>query len=261
MDRNTIKDTGILEQYLLGELSEEKSIEIEKLLIQDDELREYYHNMENDMEQMALENAISPPTQIKTTILSTVENASSNTEKKIVHLQNKKRISYNFLIAASLAALFLLSSAWLYNQWKNAERTMITLEQQTNDLRNRLVNLEDKYNETEKWYQAINSPDIIRVVLKGNKRSPNSTAVAYVNHQNKEVFLNPQGLSKLNNDKTYQMWADVDGEMVDMGIISTDPEMIVMKYINNAASLNITIEPEGGNDHPTVEQLISNVIL
>ncbi len=261
MDRNTIKDTGILEQYLLGELSEEQSTEVENILKKDKELREYFSKMEDDMEQMAFENAITPPTHIKTAILNEVENSNLVAKEKVIPSQKRKRVSYNFAIAASLAALFLLSSGWLYNQWKNTERTMITLQKETNDLQNRLVNLEDNYKETEKWYQAINKPEVVQLLLKGNEKSPNSAAIAYVNHQNKEVILNPKGLSKLKNDKTYQMWADVNGEMIDMGVISANQEMITMKYIENAASLNITIEPAGGNDHPTVEQLISNVYL
>ncbi len=57
------------------------------------------------------------------------------------------------------------------------------------------------------------------------------------------------------------MWADVDGEMISMGLLPTDKELIALTYIDKAASLNITIEPKGGNDHPTVERLISNVYL
>ncbi len=261
MDRNTIKDTGILEQYLLGELSEKESIEVENILKEDDELREYFSKMEDDMEQIALENAISPPTHLKTALFNTIEKATIHSDEKVIPLQKTKRTSYNFAVAASLATLFLLSSGWLYNQWKETEQIIVNLQQETDNLRTKLVNIEGDLKETNNWYRAINKSDVVQLVLKGNEKSPNSAAVAYVNHQNKEVILNPQGLSKLKNNNTYQMWADVDGEMIDMGVISPDAEMIKMKYIENAESLNITIEPAGGNDHPTVEQLISNVIL
>jgi hypothetical protein len=49
--------------------------------------------------------------------------------------------------------------------------------------------------------------------------------------------------------------------MIDMGVILKNEPMLAMKYIPNATSLNITIEPLGGNDHPTVERLVSNVYL
>ncbi len=73
--------------------------------------------------------------------------------------------------------------------------------------------------------------------------------------------INTKKLPQLDADHDYQMWADVDGEMIDMGVIPKNKELIAMTYINNAESLNITIEPAGGNDHPTVERLISNVYL
>ncbi|WP_299901928.1 anti-sigma factor [uncultured Aquimarina sp.] len=261
MDRNTIKDTGVLEQYLLGELSEKDSREVAQILKEDSELQAYFRKMEDDMEQMAFENAISPPTHIKSNLLNSIKNSDTVSEEGVIPIQQKKKISYRFAIAASLAALFLCTSGWLYNQWKNTEATIVTLQKETTNLQDRLVTVEDNLKETDKWYRAINNPKVVQLVLKGNEKSPTSSAVAYVNHQNKEVILNPQGLSKLDNSKTYQMWADVDGEMIDMGVIAQDQEMITMKYIENAASLNITIEPAGGNDHPTVEQLISNVYL
>jgi hypothetical protein len=46
-----------------------------------------------------------------------------------------------------------------------------------------------------------------------------------------------------------------------MGLLPTDRELVTLTYIDRAESLNITIEPKGGNDHPTVERLISNVYL
>ena len=62
--------------------------------------------------------------------------------------------------------------------------------------------------------------------------------------------------------KTYQIWADIDSKMVDMGVINyEDKKMISIPHMVNAASLNITLEQEGGSDHPDVSQLkVSGVI-
>jgi anti-sigma-K factor RskA len=57
------------------------------------------------------------------------------------------------------------------------------------------------------------------------------------------------------------MWADVEGEMINMGVINNTENLLAMTYIEDAESLNITIEPAGGSDHPTVSRLISNVYL
>jgi hypothetical protein len=46
-----------------------------------------------------------------------------------------------------------------------------------------------------------------------------------------------------------------------MGVISKNKTVMSMAYIDHAESLNITIEPAGGNDHPTVSRLVTNVYL
>ncbi len=262
MDKNSIKDTGILEQYLLGELSEDQRIEVETLLKENQEVREYFFKIEEDFEKLALENAISPPAYLKNSLLNSIAEASqTKNNPEIVKLNPKTQRSIYLAIAASLAFLFMLSSGWLYNKWQSSENNLQVVTKETLDLRNRVVLLEENLKETNTWYSAINNPNTIQLVLKGNQLSPTSTAITYVNHNDKTVILNPKGLAKLDENKTYQMWADVDGEMINMGIIPSDKEMIAMKYIDDAESINITIEPAGGNDHPTVEQLISNVLL
>ena len=44
-------------------------------------------------------------------------------------------------------------------------------------------------------------------------------------------------------------------------LLDTNTEMLAMTYIDHAESLNITIEPAGGNDHPTVSKLITNIYM
>ncbi|NAS31059.1 hypothetical protein GTQ40_08770 [Flavobacteriaceae bacterium R38] len=262
MDKDSIKENGLLEQYLLGELSEKESNEVEEALKGDEELRTYFNELEANFQQLAFENAITPPGRVKASLMDIVNN-EINEERKVIPIKTRQqqRFSIPFAAAASLAFIFFLSSAWLYNNWKTTQSNLESLRNETSDLRSRITTIEEDYDETNKWYQAINQPDAVQLVLKGNDILPDATAITYVNHQDKTVILNTQGLPELAEDKDYQMWADVDGVMINMGVIPSDVTMTTMKYIDDAHSINITIEPAGGNDHPTVEQLISNVIL
>ena len=143
----------------------------------------------------------------------------------------------------------------------SAQNTLNALQNQTVVMQERLDLLEENYELTNNRLQIINSPNTIPFVLASNEKMGNSRAVAYVNHNNRLVVVNPRGLPSLPNTQTYQMWSDVDGEMINMGLLPTDKDLVTLKYIDHAESLNITIEPAGGNDHPTVEQLISYVTL
>ena len=256
-ERDEILNSGTLEQYLLGELDPIEEARTEKLLQQDAELKEHYEKLEADFERLAMENAIEPPEFIRDEIMQTVEGGGPTDVRP---LKQNLRNTY-FAAAASLAAIFMLTSGWLFSKWSGVKNDIEVVEQQNEDLQNDLQELRNIFNETDAMFAAINDPDVIKVVLVGNEKSPDSKAISYLNHEKRTVLLNAEGLAKLPEDKDYQMWADVNGDMIDMGVIPRDGKMIAMDYIENAESLNITIEPAGGNDHPTVEELIANVYL
>ena len=264
MNRQDIMDNGMLERYLLGDLNDQEVLAVERILDQDKELKAYYEEMELSFEKMAMENSIEPPSGVKSELMQAVihqvENGGNGSK---VEKADKPSRRYNtkFLVAASLAGVLLLNSVWLYNKWQGSQQNMEELQVETEALKEQLNQIEEQLASSGDLLEKLNSPEVDKHILKGNSLSPESVAIAYVNNNERSVILNCKGLKPLSGNETYQMWADVDGEMIDMGVIPKDVEMVELAYIDKAESLNITIEPEGGNDHPTVERLITNVIL
>lgn len=256
MTKKELLENGLLEQYVLGELDATQVESIEKLLVSDTEIKVRLDEIESDFENLGIENAINPPSHLKTQLLSKI-NTSNN--KTISESGN----SYKFWlgIAASFAAFFLLGSIWLYSELNTVKDDLQIVSDQNKALKEDLNGISKNYDEASKWYAALSNPDAEQYILTGNELSPSAKIVSFVNHENKSVVINTKKLPQLDADHDYQMWADVDGEMIDMGVIPKNKELIAMTYINDAESLNITIEPAGGNDHPTVERLISNVYL
>ncbi|MFT6931246.1 MAG: anti-sigma-K factor RskA, partial [Sediminicola sp.] len=86
-------------------------------------------------------------------------------------------------------------------------------------------------------------------------------AIAYINPVKKLSFINVRNLPLLPEDKCFQMWAEVNGEMVNLGVIKeiTDKDkMLALPYADNAIGY-ITIEQKGGNMAPTVENIVANI--
>lgn len=261
MKKNEVIEQGLIEQYVLGELSDPQRGELESLLNQDHELSEYLAQVEQGLEKLAMENAIAPPAIVKTNLLSEISNGISEKEKIVQLPQSGKLFNWPAAIAASISLILMISTFLFYNNWKESQIEVLSLQ---NDLSRAQLNLLKANVNAQKvntWYQAINDPKADKLLLKGNELSPESVAVTYINHDKQAVIVNAKGLSKLADDQTYQMWADVEGVMVNMGIIPAGAEMIALKYIDHAESVNLTIEPAGGSDHPTVEKLIANVYL
>ncbi|WP_350287609.1 anti-sigma factor [uncultured Croceitalea sp.] len=246
MDRKKILEEGLLEKYLLDELSETENQQVTIAIAKDQVLRQAFEKLEADFEAMAFENAIVPPLKVKERLQMQLD------DPKVQYLPQTW-----LMVAASLTVIFLLSTFWMYYRWQQTEENYNNLQDQTTVLQERLNTIEENYTTTNQQLQRINGPQTIPLVLNGNDLSPSARVVAYVNHDKKTVLVNTQSLPNLPEDKTYQMWSDVNGEMINMGLVSPEEELVTLNYIEDAESLNITIEPAGGNDHPTVEQLIA----
>ena len=255
MDKTYILEQGILELYVLGELNDSEQQQVEDILYQNPELKAELERIEMKFEALAFEQAIEAPKSVKNELMYQVSNKASKT---IPLKQNNKRY---LGIAASISALLLIGSVYFYSEWNTAKQQLKLVEDQNSELNNKIDNLAKDLNTTKSVLASINNPNTEKYILKGNELMPDAKVISYVNFAEKSVVINTEYLPELDEEHDYQMWADVKGEMIDMGIIDTNQVMLAMNYIENSESLNITIEPAGGNDHPTVSQLITNVYL
>jgi hypothetical protein len=57
------------------------------------------------------------------------------------------------------------------------------------------------------------------------------------------------------------MWAEVNGEMVNLGILKDfrDKDQLLALPYGEKALGYITIEPQGGNSTPTVQNIVANI--
>lgn len=259
IDKNNILESGILERYLLGDLSEKEMIEVNTYIQADSKLKEQYDLLQNDFERMARENAIIPPAIVQSQLLEKLQPSVLGAQ----HPQEVKlgNIKTYLGIAASLAFVLGLTCLWLFNKLNTTQENfeMVQLEKTEIDasMEQLLINYEDLASE----YAIINDPNATPWVLTGNQKAPNARAICYLNPKDKTAFINASGLPELAASRDYQLWADVNGVMINMGVIDRKSGLLAMNYIEQTESLNITIEPKGGSDHPTVSNLISNVYL
>jgi len=92
--------------------------------------------------------------------------------------------------------------------------------------------------------------------MKGTANAPQSIASVYWNKDTKEVYLSIQNMRALAQEKQYQLWAQIDGKMVDAGVFDGNISgLIKMKQMfkETVTVFAVTIEPRGGKPEPTVE--------
>jgi len=132
------------------------------------------------------------------------------------------------------------------------------------DQEDRLAILERDCSRLTEQYAFINHTNTLPFVLQGGSQSTLHQVIVYWNETIQKSMLRVVDLPAIQSDETFQLWADVDGEMLSLGVF--DPgqaiaDAVPMSYLDNATSLNITIEPKGGSDHPDVSRLTASVAI
>ena len=257
--------SGILEAYLLGELTPEERNEVETMAAKYPAIRQEMLAIEETLERMAQTTAIQPPTKSKNRILHTI-----TTEQTPESLTSKESASRAYKIwpimaAASLVIALVATVAALnfHGKWKDAESRLsdlITQNQQLAEQYNTASHQLERTNE----YLAITTSDQYKKVVLSAVQPTGAIAVVYWNQDSEEVYLNAANLPQPPADKQYQLWALLDGQPIDAGIFEftdTTESLLEMKSMAAADAFAITLEPVGGSVSPTLDdlQVIGNV--
>lgn len=241
-------DTDLLEKYLIGTTTEEESQQVERYIAMYPKVRETYDELQANLETFAKMHAIKAPEGLKARIL------------EMIKAQNTGRRRFRrYAIAASIAAFVFAGSSyffWDQSQGLIEENTIVN-----NKIKNLEEDMREQLEDVRNQFIVLNNPQTKKYVVKGNKKAEELKAVAYINPVKKLSYINVQNLPNLPENQCYQMWAEVNGEMVNLGVIKNvddKDKLRPLPYAENAVSY-ITIEPMGGNDTPTVQNIVANI--
>ena len=241
-------DSDILERYLLNATSTEESLSAERYIALYPEVRKAYEELQVSLEIYAKQYALKTPEGLKEHILFKIK-------------QQKKSRSkfYRLAIAASFTAfLFAVASLFFYNQNKSLQEENSMVSTQIKNLEMDMkVQLEDLRNQ----YIVLNNPNTRKYNIKGNKKAKELKAVTYINPVKKLSYINVKNLPQLPDNQCYQMWSEVNGKLVNLGVIKQFEDkkrLLALPYATNAIGY-ITIEPQGGNQTPTVQNIVANI--
>ena len=261
MDKEKFLASGLLELYVLGLTSPEESKEVERIAENFPEIKKTIDESRAALESYATQYSTPPPSGLKSQILTAIDEeelAEAAKADEAIHRSLRQRLRRTQMIAAAAAIGFLIfsTSSFIFSQKSNA------LAIELNEQKIEVIKCQEELSsqlENEKFYAAIRSGETKLIYLEGTPSYIDSEAVVYLNDKAKSAQLDIINLPPPPKGKQYQIWADVNGEMVNAGLLALQsvPLQDVIHH-ENAESYNITLEPEGGSDHPTVEFLYAS---
>jgi anti-sigma-K factor RskA len=94
--------------------------------------------------------------------------------------------------------------------------------------------------------------------MQGTDLSPEAIAAVFYNPASESSLIDVCNLPVPPSDQQYQLWAIVDGTPVSMGVfeVGADPSNLQpVEYVAGAQAYAVTLEPKGGSESPTLEQM------
>lgn len=255
----TFLNSGLLEKYLLGETTSAETEMVESYISKYPEVQNAYNTLQHNLEIIAKSNAIEAPKSILNNILDELDEAA------IVKMNptTRQKLWYKFSVAASIAALIFAGNSYflhLKNE-KLAEENQIVVDE-IFDLRSDIDANNKKLDNIMQQFMELNDPDTYKYIMQGNGRAKNLKTVAYINPKEKTSMIDVVSLPQLPEEQCYQIWAELQGKMVSLGILTdADRQLKKIPYAENALGLNITIEPKGGNTVASLDNTVAEIDL
>lgn len=255
MDIKSYISSGILELYVIGDLSDAERAEVEFMASQHIEIRQEIYQISNNLEKYARIQGLKVDAGVEENVFKNLpkkENlASRKREEKEVQKSTLWK-SFSIIFGLVSLALFIL----LYNQNKTFKQ----------DLRNANKSLEMcdslKTQESEKArvYAEMYLPTTKIVELTPTENFPQARLRLFYNKENNSNILQWLEAPSLDPGMVYQLWY-FDSEGVPKPLETFDREKMIWEitFKKEATIYAFTIEPEGGSETPTLSNLIGTV--
>ncbi|MBT8375630.1 MAG: anti-sigma factor [Winogradskyella sp.] len=254
MDIKAYIESGILELYVAGVLSDKENQEVYELLQKHPELLQEVLEIEEAV--LKLTASVSP----HAIDFDSFKGKLDGTDTKVIDLKPKKPrwISYTGWAASIVLAGGLL---WTLNTNKQLEADIQTAEIENSYLEQQIEAAKTDLAATKNLLDVLRDKNILSVPLGGTENFANTYAKVYWNKADNTIYLDAQGLPPLPAGKVYQVWSLTLDPLTptSLGTIdefnTDDNKIFAIANANESQAFGITLEPEGGSESPTMEQL------
>ncbi len=232
--------SGLLEKHVLGETTPSETLQVEHFIETYLEVEKEYIRLQNNLEIISKFNAVSAPPNILTQILNDVKESDTPVFQ---YRENKRRTPWFSIAASILVMIFAGSTFLMYQQNKLLLDENQVVVDEIFDLRSDIDQNNKILDNLMRQFTKLNNPETEKYVLRGNERAKNLKTVAYINAVDKTSMIDVASLPQLPKNHTYQIWAQLQDDMVNLGILDpSEREFQSIPYIEDALGLSISIE-------------------
>ncbi|MGJ8593377.1 MAG: anti-sigma factor [Aquaticitalea sp.] len=260
MDINTYIESGTLELYVAGALSETENKEVYDLMLKHPEILQEVLEIEAAIIKLTAATSRGNNKHVLSLIKEKLLFSKHSNESKVVTMTKAK---YNWFTYSGWAAAIILGVGlfWTLSQNNELQSDLQTAEMKQSLMETQIADAKTDLEANKQLLSVLRDKDIISVPLGGQGDFENTYAKVYWNKTNNEIYLDAQGLPAPPPGKVYQVWSLKLSPLTptSLGTIDTfmqdDNKIFELSNMNESEAFGITLEPTGGSESPTMEQL------
>ncbi|MEM8510315.1 MAG: anti-sigma factor [Bacteroidota bacterium] len=256
MDVKEYIASGILELYVAGILSEKEKREVDGQAREHPEIQAEIQAIARLMVRMTRKDPPDMP-EIDWAKITPVKNDTLAFQPG-PPTQKKAWTRYLGWVATLLFGTALL---WVYVENRQLRSDVEHTHQQKGTLEQQLIEEREALTNTNNLLEELRAQNVTVVPLRGQSVAPESFAKVYWNTTSQSVYIDALGLPEPPKGYTYQVWSLLLHPFTPSNIgrlenFSTNQERLFqLPNPHVSEAFGITLEPEGGSNSTTLEQL------
>jgi anti-sigma-K factor RskA len=255
METKAYIESGILELYVYGLLSESENIEVAEMAKNNPEINDEIIAIEKAI--VALSSSFSPFHSVANFEKIKAKLDLKHTE--VIPLETSR--NWSQYIGWAAAILLLVGIGYQYNQLNLSNTQVATTEIEKTKLEKEFNVLKLKNQANESSLAVVRDTKNTVIALGGQAVAPESFAKVYWNQESKTVYIDATGLPEPPKGMVYQIWALKLNPLTptSIGLLenfdTNNQKIFAVNKADEAEAFGITLEPAGGSLTPTMEQL------
>ncbi|MBX2817318.1 MAG: anti-sigma factor [Saprospiraceae bacterium] len=251
--------SGLVEEYVLDLCSPEERRLVEDQIKQDPELASMIREMKSSLHKYCQDHRSPPPVELKSSLQAKIKELKSSDQRQALPEEKAliRKLRRHRMAAVAACTLLLLAVGILVNHNVELTNAYAQLDQEYDRAVTDRQLLAKEIDDMGGRFQLVSDLSTSHVHLAGTRNAPQAIGVVYWNEARQEAMFRIVNLPSPPPGMSYQMWADVDGEMKDLGVLQNGSgTWLELPFIENAESLNLTLEEGSGSKHPNTDQIV-----
>ncbi|MFZ1704692.1 MAG: anti-sigma factor [Saprospiraceae bacterium] len=249
--------SGILELYVLGQLSEEECILVEKMSEKHIEVKREIHEISISLEKYGKLNAVTPSPDLFDSIVQQLPDVATDANPGQNNASPSSSTNWQWLtfLFAGISLVSVVMYLWNINMMESEYKSM----------KKNLMICDSIHQASSLQYALIDSiqdPNNKIIPLASTEGFSGTNVYLHYNEVKQKNYLQIYQLPRIDGDHDFQLWSLKPGQdPIPLDVFNSGHFIIPISFEEGTPTYAITIEPKGGSKVPTLDKLIGTLTI